>query len=147
MKSQDWREIGGKKKYFRSHWEANYGLYLEFLKNHKQILDWEHEPKTFWFKGINRGCVSYKPDFQVFNLDGTWVWYEVKGYYDAKSITKHKRFAKYFPEEKLFIIDSKWFSRNAKQLSGLITGWEKGSYRQILQNKVKKLYDKRNGFT
>jgi|SRR6185295_2360069 len=140
MTSQDWREIGGKKCFFRSCWEANYARYLEFLKQHKKILDWEHEPKTFWFDGIKRGCVSYKPDFQVFDLDGTWVWHEVKGYYDAKSITKHKRFAKYFPDEKLIVIDKKWFSRNNKQLSGLIPGWEKGSSRQNIYKQSKKIF-------
>ncbi len=138
MKSQAWREIGNKKIFARSIWEANYARYLEFLKQHKKILDWEHEPKTFWFEGIKRGCVSYKPDFQVFDIDGSWVWHEVKGYLDNKSITKHKRFKKYFPEEKLFIIDKTWFSRNSKQLSGLISGWEKGIYRQNILNKVKK---------
>src|ERR1700751_1727687 len=70
------------------------------IKKHHKILDWEHEPKTFWFEGIKRGCVSYKPDFRVIELNGSSIWYEVKGYYDTKSITKHKRFAKYFPEEK-----------------------------------------------
>jgi hypothetical protein len=138
MTSQAWREIGGKKIFARSIWEANYSRYLEFLKQHKKILDWEHEPKTFWFEGIKRGCVSYKPDFQVFNLDGTWVWYEVKGYYDAKSLTKHKRFQKYFPEEKLILIDKNWFSRNNRQLCGLIPGWEKGSDRQNIFKQSKK---------
>src|SRR4030042_269614 len=42
-----WREIGGKKKYYRSRWEANYARYLEFLKVNGEINGWEHKPKTF----------------------------------------------------------------------------------------------------
>ena len=60
-----WREIGGKRKYFRSKWESNYARYLQFLKEHKQIEDWHHECETFWFEGIKRGVCSYLPDFKV----------------------------------------------------------------------------------
>jgi hypothetical protein len=137
--SQGWRQIGGKKIYARSIWEANYARYLEFLKKHKKIIDWEHEPKTFWFEGIKRGCVSYKPDFKVSQLDGSIIWYEVKGFYDSKSLTKKKRFEKYFPEEKLFFIDKKWFTNNNKQLSSLIPDWEKGSNRQNIYKQSKKI--------
>lgn len=87
------------------------------------ILQWEHEPKTFWFEGIRRGVCSYKPDFRVRRLDGTYYWIEVKGYMDAKSKTKIKRFGKYFPEETLIIIDKHWF-RSHKNLKLLIKGWE-----------------------
>lgn len=139
MSSQAWREIGDKRIYARSKWEANYGRYLEFLKKHKQIRDWQHEPTTFWFEGIRRGCVSYKPDFLIVNTDGTHSWCEVKGYYDQKSITKISRFKKYFPNENLFLIDKKWFSANSKKLSGLIEGWEKGSYRQKYAKQSKKI--------
>ena len=38
---------------------------LEWLKKNKQIKKWEHEPETFWFEGIMRGCRSYLPDFRV----------------------------------------------------------------------------------
>jgi Protein of unknown function (DUF1064) len=127
MTSAAWRTIGGKTKYFRSVYEANYARYLEFLKINLHILDWSYEPKTFWFEGIRRGCVSYKPDFCVWEKDNSASWHEVKGYYDAKSKTKVKRFAKYFPKNKLIFIDSKWFKANGKKLSGLIGGWEKGS--------------------
>jgi len=41
----------------------------------------------------------------------------VKGYYDAKSLTKIKRFRKYFPTEKLRLIDAKWFKANSKKLA------------------------------
>lgn len=118
-----WREIGGKRKYFRSAWEANFARHLEFLKSHKKIADWEHEPKTFWFEGIKRGTVSYKPDFFVIYPDKTTEWYEVKGYLDKKSKTKIFRFMKYFPNEKLTVIDAAWF-RSCKT-KNFINDWEK----------------------
>ena len=89
-----------------------FAFYLQLLKRAEEILDWEYEPHTFWFEGIKRGCVSYKPDFRIFKKDGKHYWVEVKGYMDAKSKTKIKRFAKYFPEEELRIIDKSWFSKN-----------------------------------
>jgi hypothetical protein len=122
---QDWREFGGKKIFYRSRWEANIGRYLQWQKERGEIKDWLHEPKTFWFDGIKRGCVTYLPDFQVFKLDGTHEWLEVKGYMDAKSKTKISRFRKFFPEEKLSILDSKWYKLNSKKLSLIIPGWEK----------------------
>jgi hypothetical protein len=122
--SQGYREINGNKIYFRSRWEANYGRYLEFLKKNGNIFDWEHEPKTFWFESIKRGVRSYLPDFRIIAHDKTHYWVEVKGYFDAKSLTKIKRFKKYYPEETLEIVDKNWFSKNAKKLAGLIAGWE-----------------------
>ncbi len=121
---QGWREFGGKRVYFRSKWEANFGRYLEWQKERNMIKDWEHEPKTFWFDGVKRGAVSYLPDFRVTNLDESQHWVEVKGYMDPKSATKIKRFNKYFPQEKLVIVDKKWYNLNSKKLSLLIKGWE-----------------------
>ncbi len=119
-----WRELGGKKIYFRSTWEFRYGAWLQYQKDHGMIIEWEHEPKTFWFEGIKRGCVSYLPDFRVMDNNLKEFWVEVKGYYDAKSITKIKRFRKYFPEEKLVLIDAKWFAANTKKLKLIIPNWE-----------------------
>lgn len=119
-----WREIGGKRKYFRSMWEANYARYLEFLKIHKQIIEWEHEPEVFWFDGIKRGCVSYLPDFRVTELNNSFTYHEVKGWMDDRSKTKIKRMEIYHPQIKLLIIEAKWFKENNKKLSPIIKGWE-----------------------
>ena len=119
-----WREIGGKNKYYRSRWEANYARYLEWLKKNKQIADWAHEPKTFWFEGIKRGTLSYLPDFWIFNSDGTEEFHEVKGWMDDRSKTKLKRMAKYYPNVKLVLVDAKVYKTLTKQLTGLIHDWE-----------------------
>lgn len=119
-----WREIGGKRKFFRSRWEANYARYLEFQKVHGLITDWHHECDTFWFEGIKRGCMTYLPDFKVTNLDGSIEYHEVKGWMDAASKTKIRRMAKYHPTVILKVFDSKWYNSNKQRLSRLIQGWE-----------------------
>jgi hypothetical protein len=119
-----WREIGGQKKYFRSRWEANYARYLEFQKQQHLIANWQHEPETFWFDGVARGCVSYLPDFRVTNNDGTVEFHEVKGWMDASSKTKLRRMAKYHPKIKLRVFDSRWYRENSRKLAGMIKEWE-----------------------
>jgi len=120
---QDWAEIGGKRNFYRSKWEYRYALYLEFMKKHKHIVDWEHEPKTFYFEGIKRGTTNYKPDFRVVFPSGNHEWVEVKGYMDSKSVTKIKRMAKYFPEEKLRVVGKEWFKSNSPMLKKVIPNW------------------------
>ena len=121
---QGWREFGDRKYFYRSRWEANYGRYLEILKKNGQIKEWEHEPKTFWFENIKRGSVTYLPDFKVTNLDDTHYWVEVKGWMDARSKTKIKRFTKYFPQEKLVVIAAKEYNSLKKKVQRIIPGWE-----------------------
>lgn len=119
-----WRIIGGIRKFFRSKWEANYAHYLQWLKENKQIADWKHEPKTFWFEGVKRGCVSYLPDFCVTELSGAESYHEVKGWMDARSKTKIKRMAKYHPTVKLIVIDAKGYAALKKKCEVLVPGWE-----------------------
>jgi len=119
-----WREFGGKRKFYRSRWEANYGRYLDWLKQHGEIKEWQHEPDIFWFEGIKRGCVSYLPDFKVTNLDGSIEYHEVKGWMDDRSKTKIKRMATYHPDVKLIVIASKQYKELKKKMSSLIKGWE-----------------------
>lgn len=98
-------DINGKIICFRSLWEPNYALYLDYLIKNKQIVSWEYEPDTFWFLKIMRGVRSYKPDFKVLKNDGNIEYHEVKGWMDPKSKTKLKRMAKYYPEIKMVLID------------------------------------------
>ena len=122
--NQGWREIGGKRHYFRSKWESNYARYLEWEKEQGQLIDWFHEPTTFWFEKIKRGVRSYKPDFKVIRSKERQYYVEVKGYYDKKSLTKIKRFKLYYPEHTIYLIDKKWFTKHNGVLKNLIKGWE-----------------------
>jgi len=119
-----WRDIGGVRKFYRSRWEANYARYLAWLRDGGHIQSWAHEPKTFWFDGIKRGCVSYLPDFCVVEKSGAEAYHEVKGWMDDRSITKIKRMAKYHPEVTLIVIDAKAYKELARKVSSLVPGWE-----------------------
>jgi hypothetical protein len=122
-----WREIGGYPKYYRSKWEANYARYLQWLLEKGEIKEWKHEPETFWFEGIKRGCLSYLPDFRVVENNGAVVYHEVKGWMDARSKTKIKRMAKYHPDVKLIVIDSKGYASLKKTMQPIINDWETDS--------------------
>lgn len=119
-----WREIGGVKKYYRSRWEANYARYLDLLKQHGEIKEWLHEPETFWFEKIQRGCRSYLPDFRIVQKNDSVEYHEVKGYMDDRSKTKIKRMAKYHPKVKLIVIEAKSYRAIEKSCKPLIKDWE-----------------------
>lgn len=119
-----WRDIGGYRKYYRSRWEANYARYLEHLRVNGVIRSWLHEPRTFWFDGIKRGCMSYLPDFEVIENSGRFVYHEVKGWMDDRSKTKIKRMAKYHPEIELVVIGAKDYRELDKKCKCLLEGWE-----------------------
>jgi len=120
---QEWKEIGGKNCFFRSNWEYRYALYLQLMKENNHLLDWKHEPRTFWFDKIKRGTNNYKPDFCVIFPNGNEEWIEVKGFMDAKSMTKLKRMNKYYPEIKIRVVSTDWFKANGKTLSRIIKNW------------------------
>jgi hypothetical protein len=119
-----WREVGGRRIFFRSRWEANYGRYLEWLKQRGDIKEWEHEPVTFWFEKIKRGSRSYLPDFRVTENNGEQHFHEVKGWMDARSKTKLNRMRIYHPSVIMILIREKQYKEIAKKISSLIPGWE-----------------------
>lgn len=124
------RTWGGKREdlddmYFRSAWEANFARYLNFLVDNGDIIKWEYEPDTFEFIEIKRGTKHYTPDFKVFDSeDSEPFYYEVKGWLDAKSKTRLKRMAKYYPDVKVIVIGKKEYTSLKKNLSCVIPNWE-----------------------
>lgn len=117
---QGWYEVGERRIYLRSRWEFHYALYLDWLKNNGEIQEWEYEPDIFWFESIKRGVRSYTPDFKVTENSGDIVYHEVKGWMDARSKTKLKRMAKYYPNVKLLLIDSKAYKQLVSKYSKLL---------------------------
>lgn len=112
--------INGKDVYFRSKWEANYALYLDFLIKQKHIVSWEYEPFIFYFERIKRGTRSYTPDFKVILPDGNSEWHEVKGYMNDASKTKLKRMSLYYPLERIKLIQQPSYNDILKKLKGVI---------------------------
>jgi len=89
--------VGEKKCHFRSKLEYQWAQYLELLKIHEQIVDWDYEPEVFYFLGERTAPVQYRPDFKVIENDGTIVWQETKGYHDGKTNSKFRCMAKHYP--------------------------------------------------
>lgn len=114
-------DLGG--LYVRSSWEANYARYLNWLQKNGEIECWEYEPDTYEFP-VKRGNRSYTPDFKIFYSDGTYEYHEVKGYMNSHSAVKLKRMAKYYPDEKLILIDSEVYKALAKDMRLIIKNWE-----------------------
>lgn len=125
------RGKGGKRKdldntYFRSSYEANYARYLNFLMaNGEPIVKWEFEPDLFEFQNIKRGTRFYTPDFKLYFKDGHIEYHEVKGWDYPRGKTARRRFAKYYPQFTLVLIDSDWFKAIKQQgIDRLVNGWE-----------------------
>jgi len=106
--------------FFRSRWEANYALYLDFMKKRGEIRDWRFESDTFMFDAIVTGTRSYTPDFKVFNSDGGVEYHEVKGWFTPRSRTQIKRMAKYHPHIKLVVIDRRGYADLEKKLGPVL---------------------------
>lgn len=119
-----WRQIGDSRNFYRSRWEANYARYLQWLKDRGEIEDWKHEPETFWFESIKRGVRSYKPDFRVWEIGGASALHEVKGWMDSRSRTCLKRMAKYYPSERLVLVDGPAYRSIRRSVMSIIPGWE-----------------------
>lgn len=96
--------VNGKEFYFRSKWEANYALYLDFLKKQGTIKGWRYEPKIFEFP-VQHGTTRYLPDFEVTNPDGSVEYHEVKGYLTGKAKVQLNRMKKFYPQVKLILVD------------------------------------------
>ena len=86
------------------------------------VVSWDYEPKTFYFP-VRRGNYQYTPDFFVSFVDGRVEWHEVKGWMDNNSKVKLKRFAKYFPDEVLVLIDREKYLAISSEFNHL-EGWE-----------------------
>ncbi|MDI3563537.1 DUF1064 domain-containing protein [Bradyrhizobium sp. Arg816] len=111
--------------FFRSAWEANYARYLNLMIKLGVVQSWEFEPETFWFEKIKRGVRSYLPDFKVYYTgDDVPTFIEVKGWMDAKSKTKIKRFKKYYPQHRIEIVGSVEYRTITAQWASSIPNWE-----------------------
>lgn len=121
-KSGKREDLGG--QFFRSSWEANYARYLNFLIKIGKVEKWEFENIVFDFDKIKRGTRSYTPDFAIWETDGSFYYVEVKGWMDAKSKTKLKRMAKYYPDVEIRVVGNKEYKEIARKFKSVIKNWE-----------------------
>lgn len=94
-------EFGG--VFFRSGAEVTLAKYFK-LRGWR----WEYEPEEFLFP-MPRGTVCFTPDFRVWLDDTHYKWVEMKGWFDSKTKTKLRRFAKFYPEHcKRLVLVTDW---------------------------------------
>lgn len=117
--TRGWFDINGRKMFFRSKWEVNYALYLDWLVKQNEIQKWEYEVDVFIFEKIKFGTRSYKPDFKIFNNNGTIEYHEIKGWMDNRSKTKIKRMRIYYPKIKLIVIEKVGYNDLVKKVGRL----------------------------
>lgn len=131
------RTKGGRREdlnnqFFRSSWEANYARYLNLLQKMGIVEYWKFEPKTFWFEGVRRGVVSYKPDFEVkYKGDKESRYVEIKGWEVAKDRTKAARMKKYFPAIILEKVGEKEYYGIQRKWASAIPQWEHPSRNRV----------------
>ncbi len=112
--------IGGQVCHFRSKGEHNLAVYFEFLKEQGEILSWEYEKgrcqKYFDLPLKAKGARSWLIDFAVEMPDGEVVYWEYKGWLEGRDVTKFRRFAKYFPDDKVILVMSGKAKKDANRL-------------------------------
>ena len=112
-------------QWYRSSWERNIARDLNHLQAKGEIRFWEYEIRRFFFP-VKRGNKSYLPDFRVWYPDGSYEWWEVKGFLDNDSKIKLRRFALHHTEEslKLRMIDRPVYMEIKKEFEHILEGWE-----------------------
>lgn len=108
--------IGGKTCKFRSKGEHNLALYFQFLKEQEHIKDWAFEQTTFRFMDETRGAKQFLVDFDILNNDGTFEYYEYKGWLKGSDVTKFRRVAKYRPEAQITLVMSGKSKKDANRI-------------------------------
>lgn len=118
------RRVDLDNRYFRSSWEANYARWLNYRRDViGDLVDWEYEPKVFEYP-VKHGTTSYRPDFLLRLPGGANEWHEVKGWLTQRGATALKRFAKYYPDETLVLIDQEPYQAIASFASKVLEHWE-----------------------
>lgn len=120
-----WRTVGSRAYYFRSQWEANFACYLEWQREQGLIRAWAFEPMTYFLKGAEGQTLAYIPDFRVFTLSEAVIFYEVKGWMDARSILKLRLMAEQHPHVMLTVIGGAEYQELSAWAAAIVPGWEK----------------------
>lgn len=114
-------DLGG--LFFRSAWEANYARYLNALITIGQVESWRHEPRVFVFPS-KRGARSYRPDFEVVTTGGVVEYHEVKGYDYPRGKSCRRKMKRYYPKEKVVLVDKKEYEPIARAFRRVLPQWE-----------------------
>lgn len=119
-------------KGFKSSWEANIARLLNYLN-----IDWEYELATNCFAvEVKSGTTYYHPDFKVFKKDNSYYWFEVKGFWNQKSLEKVRSFYEKYPNERIELIDNDIYYMLQEKYSSIIPHWEQQT---VISHSVEKM--------
>jgi hypothetical protein len=90
---------------FRSRLEAEYYSKLKLLKDNKIIAGFSLQPQFVLVEGNEEDkAITYKADFIIFNLDGTFEIVDTKGYESQQWERTFKQFRLKYPNLKLKMV-------------------------------------------
>lgn len=114
-----------------SNYEYDYALFLDFLYLDGTIAGWVRNTTAFGFsKPVSyqnkhgRTVKSHRPDFLIFNLDGTYEIHEVKGWMNDKAKAVDTQFRKDYPNITYKIIGKDEILALQAEFKDKIWGWE-----------------------
>jgi len=110
--------IGGQECHFRSKGEYNLALYFDFLQGQGEIVGWAYESEVCqkYFRDELKGAKTWLIDFAVQMPNSEIVYWEYKGWLQGRDITKFRRFAKYYPDDKVILVMSGKSKKDANRL-------------------------------
>jgi hypothetical protein len=104
--------------YVRSRWEANFARYLLFTNQ-----SYQYEPIVFTLILDDKKCsttkIRYTPDFKVGG-----IFYEVKGWWDKKSLLRKRLMEEQYPEIHIEYISEQEYLNLQFQFGEQIENWE-----------------------
>lgn len=112
---------------YRSGWEGNYALYLDWLKVKEEIYDWEYEPSPRYEFIVTEGnrqrvlSLGYLPDFKVWKTKEDFYLVELKG--RLQGMLKLKRMKKFYPDVKIELVQAKEYFELRKKV-GRMLNWD-----------------------
>lgn len=110
--------IGMKFYNFKSKFEANWALYLQFLKEQGKIFNWDYENRTFEFphESSSQRFQQYTPDFVIWEKErGKPYYQECKGYYTGRDTTRFRRLLRHYPDIIIELVtQNKLYGKQAK---------------------------------
>ena len=113
-----------------SNYEYDYALFLDYSYENGDIAGWVRNTTQFGFSEAveypnKRGSTlkSHRPDFLVFNLDGSYEIHEVKGWMNAKATAVDKQFRKDYPNLTYRMVDKEDILALQAEFKDKLLGW------------------------
>lgn len=115
-----------------SNYEYDYALFLDYLYSSGDIAGWIRNTTQFYFsepvpispKNKERTVKSHRPDFIIFNKDGTYEIHEVKGWMNMKATKVDEQFRKDYPDLTYKIIGRDEILALQAEFKDKLWGWE-----------------------